>query len=108
MPELTLTNIDNFVPNAEVLYNSLAAGVEWEEHMRARKTASFGQAYNYSGISYDDKPMHPLLVPIVDRIEAELGFRPNNCLLNFYVSGASFMGFQSDSTEELVPGTGVG
>lgn len=36
-----------------------------------------------------------------------LGFAPNNCLLNYYEDGQSSMGFHSDSSEELVEGTGV-
>lgn len=107
MQEPELLYEDNFVPNADALFVALVSGVEWEEHIKARKTASFGRAYNYSRINYADKPMHPLLVPIVEQLEARIGFRPNNCLLNFYESGDSTMGYHSDSTEELSPGTGV-
>jgi alkylated DNA repair dioxygenase AlkB len=96
-----------FVPDAQELYGILAAEVLWDERMRSRRTATFGQAYNYSGITYASVPMHALLVPIVKCLESRLGFRPNNCLLNFYESGDSTMGFHSDSIEELVPGTGV-
>ena len=64
-------------------------------------------AYNYSGITCEFLPMHPLLIPVVDKLEACLGFRPNNCLLNFYENGEATMGFHSDSTAELVSGTGV-
>lgn len=96
-----------FLTDGDALFAQLAEGVVWDERMRARKTASFGTAYNYSGITYGAVPMHPLLVPIVEKLEARLGFRPNNCLLNFYESGESTMGFHSDSTDELMPGTGV-
>ena len=107
MPEPHLLVQNDFVPDAASLYETLASSVQWEEHIRARKNASFGQAYNYSRITYADKPMHPLLVPIVDALEQRLGFRPNNCLLNFYETGDSSMGYHSDSTEELAPDTGV-
>ncbi len=107
MPEPDLLIQENFIAEPETLYQALASGVVWDEQIRARKTASFGQAYNYSGISYDVKPLDPLLIPVVDALENKLGFRPNNCLLNFYETGDSTMGYHSDSTEELVPGTGV-
>ena len=110
MHPLTEPNIildEQFVSHSQELFAALAYGIEWDERMRARKTASFGTAYNYSGITYDAVPMHVLLIPIIDQLEARLGFRPNNCLLNFYESGEATMGFHSDSTEELVPGTGV-
>jgi len=75
--------------------------------MRARKTASFGVSYDYSGVEYPQTEMHPMLLPVCDRIESELGFRPNNCLLNYYPNGDSTMGYHSDSSEELRDGTGV-
>jgi alkylated DNA repair dioxygenase AlkB len=98
---------ESFLSDAGNLFAELVVGVPWDERMRARKTASFGTAYNYSGITYDALPMLSPLIPIVDKLEASLGFRPNNCLLNFYESGESTMGFHSDSTDELMPGTGV-
>jgi alkylated DNA repair dioxygenase AlkB len=99
----------NFLPasESERLYAALVEGVAWDERMKSRKTACFGQAYDYSGMTYDTVPMHPLLVPLVDRLEARLGYRPNNCLLNLYEGGEAVMGFHSDSEAEIVPGTGV-
>jgi alkylated DNA repair dioxygenase AlkB len=96
-----------FLPDHSLLFDALVRQVAWNESMRARRTACFGQPYNYSGMTYDTTPMHPLLVPIVDRLEGKLGFRPNNCLLNHYEDGRSTMGFHSDSEEELTGGTGV-
>ena len=107
MSDLNLILEEHFLADSTELYNTLAANVVWHEHIKARKTASFGKPYNYSNIIYDAVPMHELLVPIVDEIEARIGFRANNCLLNFYESGDSSMGFHSDATEGLVPGTGV-
>jgi alkylated DNA repair dioxygenase AlkB len=96
-----------FVTEPQALYERLVAEVDWDERIRARKTATFGSPYNYSGMTYETAPMHPLLVPIVDRLETRLGFRPNNCLLNYYPDGDSTMGFHRDSTDDLMPGTGV-
>lgn len=107
MPEPDLLQQTDFISEPNALYDALVRDVEWEEHIKTRKTASFGHAYNYSQITYADKPMHPLLVPVVDKLERTIGFRPNNCLLNFYESGDSSMGYHSDSTEELSLGTGV-
>ena len=104
-PDLLLE--ESFAPDSQELFTELASGIAWDERMYSRKTASFGAAYNYSGITYDAIPMHSLLTPLVERLEARLGFRPNNCLLNFYETGEATMGFHSDSTEELVKGTGV-
>ena len=47
------------------------------------------------------------LHPVCEKIQKEIGFLPNNCLMNFYLDGNSPMGYHSDSAEELYPGTGV-
>lgn len=52
-------------------------------------------------------PMHPLLDTHIELLEVYLGYRPNNCLLNYYADGNSRMGFHSDSEQQIVPGTGV-
>lgn len=104
-PDIVLDQ--QFLANSQELFVALATGVEWDLRMQSRKTATFGAAYNYSGMTYEAVPMHPLLIPVLDRLEIRLGFRPNNCLLNFYENGEATMGFHSDSTDELVAGTGV-
>jgi alkylated DNA repair dioxygenase AlkB len=102
-----LVQEENFVSDAQGLYDRLRAEVAWDERMQARKTACFGKAYNYSGSTYDTTPMHPALLSLVDKLETKLGYRPNSCLLNYYADGEARMGFHSDSEDEIVPGTGI-
>lgn len=102
-----LLYIPDFIDDHVTLLDALIEGVEWDERMRARKTASFGVPYNYSGMTYPTAAFPARFVPILNALEATLGFRPNNCLLNLYPDGKSRMGFHYDSIEELVPGTGV-
>ncbi|QDT45939.1 2OG-Fe(II) oxygenase superfamily protein [Gimesia alba] len=104
-PELCL--IENFLDNPDELFRSLRDGVEWDERMKARKTASFGVAYNYSGMTYPKTEMLSELEPVCEKIQQTVGFGPNNCLMNYYPNGQSTMGYHSDSTVELMPGTGV-
>ena len=99
--------IEDFLAKSYHLFHTLKDNVEWDERMRARKTASFGVSYDYSGITYTQTEMLPDLVPICEKINEEFGFYPNNCLMNFYVDGNSSLGFHSDSSEELKDGTGV-
>jgi len=99
--------IDSFVDDPEELLIKLRDEIEWDERMRARKTASFGVAYNYSGITYPKRSMLPNLENVCGQIDREIGFHPNNCLLNYYIDGASTMGYHSDLTEDLSQGTGV-
>ena len=105
--EPSIKIIDSFIDNSDVLFNVLSVGIQWDERMKARKTASFGVSYNYSGISYPKMEMHKELIPLCHLIEKEVGFYPNNCLLNYYLDGDSTMGYHSDSTDELQGDTGV-
>ena len=51
--------------------------------------------------------MHSLLQPLVEMLHKRLQICFNNCLLNYYQSGNSTMGFHSDDTSQLELGTGV-
>ncbi|GAB4550280.1 MAG: alpha-ketoglutarate-dependent dioxygenase AlkB [Pleurocapsa sp.] len=99
--------LENFINNADSLFQKIRETVNWDERIKARKTASFGVAYNYSGITYPEVPMMTCLTPICDKIKSKIGFYPNNCLINYYVDGNSKMGYHSDSAAELQEGTGV-
>jgi alkylated DNA repair dioxygenase AlkB len=99
--------IETFISVPEELFRLLQENVQWDERMASRKTASFGVAYNYSQISYPETTFIPELVNIVSKIEQELGFEPNNCLINYYLDGNAKMGFHSDQTDILEEHTGI-
>jgi hypothetical protein len=69
----------------------------------ARKTASYGLPYNYSGQTYPACEMPPVIASI-SALAAELAAHPfNNCLCNLYETGRNTMGFHCDSYEGLAP-----
>lgn len=103
-----ITFIKHFIDNPSELYQDLKNKVEWDERMFARKTASFGKAYNYSQINYPFQEFIPELNVIIEAIGNTLNFKPNNCLINYYLDGKSKMGFHSDQTDILYENTGVG
>ncbi len=103
-----ITFIENFIDNPTELFDKLKNNVKWDERMSARKTASYGKAYNYSQISYPFQEFTPELNEIIESISNMLNFKPNNCLINYYLDGKSKMGFHSDQTDILVENTGVG
>ncbi|WP_299767258.1 alpha-ketoglutarate-dependent dioxygenase AlkB [uncultured Dokdonia sp.] len=103
-----ITYIEHFIENPSGLFNLLQSTVIWDERMSARKTASFGKAYNYSQMEYVHQAFTPILNGITLDIEDVLHFKPNNCLMNYYMDGTSKMGFHSDQTDILEAGTGVG
>ena len=102
-----ITYIEHFIADPDQLYNALLEEVDWDERMSARKTASFGEAYNYSQMHYPYQEFLPVLAEINEAILRDIGFKPNNCLINFYQDGQSKMGFHSDQTDILERETGV-
>jgi alkylated DNA repair dioxygenase AlkB len=102
-----ILHIPHFIDNPDALFHFLIENVEWDERMHARKTASYGHAYNYSQMHYPYKPFLPELDELGKRLEPVIGFVPNNCLINYYMDGKSKMGFHSDQTDILETGTGV-
>ena len=99
--------VQDFIPDPHIFYTFLEGTVHWDERMAARKTASYWKAYNYSQIEYPFQPMLPELQQLGQKIDGELGFAPNNCLINFYPDGKAKMGFHSDQTDILEAGTGI-
>ena len=107
MTEPDLLFLPDFVVTADALYEHLITEIAWDERMRARKTASFGAPYNYSQISYPSAPFPARIGAMLPILEMELGFLPNNCLVNYYPDGEASMGFHFDALEPLETGTGV-
>lgn len=99
--------IENFIADPASLFSFLTMNIVWDERMAARKTASYGVAYNYSQISYPFRQFLPEFYVIIQQLANTLAFEPNNCLLNYYLDGKAKMGYHSDQTDILYPGTGV-
>ena len=101
-PALDVRYVARSLPDADADFAFLTSEVTWIERMRARKTASFGLPYDYSGQKYETCPMPPTIVAIAE-LAAELAGHPfDNCLCNRYESGRSTMGFHRDSYDGLV------
>lgn len=98
---------ESFVPDADPLFEMLVHEVRWDERMRARKTASFGVPYNYSGMEYPPAAFLPALEDVRLRVAKAVGWSPNNCLLNLYPDGVARMGMHADETDQLELGTGI-
>lgn len=96
-----------FVPDSDALYEAFAERIAWDERMRARRTASFGEPYDYSGISYPRTPFPTEIADLARRVWERVGFTPNNCLANHYPDGCSSMGFHSDAIDRLEAGSGI-
>ncbi len=102
-----ITHIENFIEHPKRLFDHLTTSVNWDERMGARKTASFGKAYNYSQIHYPYQDFLPELEHINQQLVPVIGFKPNNCLINYYLDGKSKMGYHSDQIDILEEATGI-
>jgi alkylated DNA repair dioxygenase AlkB len=102
-----ITHIPGFIKAPEDLYRTLLSTISWDESMLARKTVSFGKAYNYSQMSYPDTALLPELEALLDPLCGLCGFVANNCLVNYYPDGSSKMGYHADRTDNLEAGTGI-
>jgi alkylated DNA repair dioxygenase AlkB len=102
-----ITYIGNFVDNSIDLFEDLKNNIEWNKTMKARFTESFGVAYNYSQMTYPIKTMPDNIEELCKKIKKQFNFKPNNCLINFYLDGKSKMGFHSDQIDILAEDSGV-
>ncbi|WP_343691734.1 alpha-ketoglutarate-dependent dioxygenase AlkB [Chitinophaga sp.] len=102
-----VTFIPDFIDHAAELYQFLHDHADWETSMAARKTVSYGKAYNYSQMSYPERQFIPEIARLLESITQALCFTPNNCLINYYLDGKSKMGYHSDQTEILCNDTGI-
>ena len=97
----------SFFDNSEEIFKELVAKVNWDDSMRARKTARFGQPNIGSEQTDMYEPFLPLMEVLSDQLTPVLGYKPNNCFLNYYEDGNSKMGWHGDSTHFLEPETGI-
>lgn len=103
----TFAYYEGFASDPHAVFEQLVRGVTWDERMRARKTASFGRPYDYSGMVYPESAFPPVLERLRHRIAERLGWCPNNCLLNLYADGRAKMGMHADATDSLEEGSAI-
>ncbi|GAB3829784.1 alpha-ketoglutarate-dependent dioxygenase AlkB [Dactylosporangium cerinum] len=106
-PPLDVRHIAAALPDPDADLAFLLAEVDWDDRIRARRTASFGTPYNYSGHHYDPAPMPPRIAAIAAIAATHAGHHYDNCLANRYDTGEHTMGFHRDSYEGLVPDSAV-
>lgn len=96
-----------FIEKPNELFDLILNNVNWDNSMKARKTASFGKSYNYSQIEYPEIEMMAELKTIINDLIPFIGFEANNCLINLYENGGSTMGYHSDDISILSENTGI-
>ncbi|MFC5814928.1 alpha-ketoglutarate-dependent dioxygenase AlkB family protein [Nonomuraea harbinensis] len=106
-PPLDVRYFADALPHADTDLAFLLTEVTWDDRMRARRTASFGVPYNYSGQHYEPMAMPPRIAAIAARVGEFAGYPFNNCLANRYETGDNTMGFHQDSYEGLTPSSAI-
>ena len=99
--------VEGFLADDLPMFRWARDHVDWDERIRARKTASYGVPYNYAGLDYVERPFPPELEAVRALASARIGIEANNCLLNYYADGSSRMGFHADDTSGLVGGVAI-
>lgn len=99
--------IPDFAPDHAVLLDLFTDTFPWDERMKARRTASFGLPYDYSGITYPYAGFPPALGQLKSRVDAHLGYASNNCLVNLYADGEQTLGYHADDTRALDPASKI-
>jgi hypothetical protein len=99
--------INDFNIGDDFLFSKLKNEIKWDTSIKSRKTASFGIPYNYSDIKYDFLDFPNFILNILTKIEIIIGYKPNNCLLNYYYENSSKMGYHSDQIDILESNTGI-
>jgi alkylated DNA repair dioxygenase AlkB len=97
----------NVLLNDKFIFSNLKSKIVWDNSINSRKTASFGVPYNYSGIEYDINRIPDFFNELIEIVNKNNHFTPNNCLINFYYDNKSKMGFHSDQIDILYENTGV-
>lgn len=95
--------VPHAIPDADTILARLDDEIVWLDTMKARRTASYGQPYNYSGQVYPAAPIPPSIADVVARAAELAGHAFDNCLCNLYETGHKRMGFHRDSYDELDP-----
>jgi alkylated DNA repair dioxygenase AlkB len=89
--------LDNIIDIHRFLMKSIGG---FDTSLKSRSTKSYGKPYSYSGMASESSPFKLEIEDLALRIESLLGWKPNNCLINYYPDGNSTMGFHSDDMSQ--------
>ncbi|WP_161501056.1 alpha-ketoglutarate-dependent dioxygenase AlkB [Embleya scabrispora] len=106
-PPLDIRHHPALLPDPDADLALVLTEVIWNDDMRARRTASFGIPYDYSGRRHDTAPMPAPIAAIAARAGTFAGHLFDNCLANLYETGDNTMGFHRDSYDGLAPGSAI-
>ncbi|MDW8850122.1 alpha-ketoglutarate-dependent dioxygenase AlkB [Flavobacterium sp. MMLR14_040] len=98
---------NNILLNHQEIFQRIKFQTNWNNSMHSRKTVSYGVPYNYSNMNYSVIPFPSEIQEMAYIVQEFLGYTPNNCLINYYNTGSSKMGFHSDQIDILDKNSGI-
>lgn len=100
---------------SDEIYDVLYKNARWQDEkvrglyavfIATRKTAYYGTAsYSYSGYRRVGQGWPEWLIPIKEKVENYLGCTFNFVLMNFYRDGEDYVGYHTDQSDYIVPGS---
>lgn len=99
--------IPDLISDHNQYFKYLVDTVDWNSQFKSRQTITFGESYNYRSGTRKSRRMPSFLDPFLSAVEQNLGFLPNNCLVNYYPDGDHYISFHSDQDLEMKDNTGV-
>ena len=106
-PEPEISYVPEFIKNHGIWFERLQSRLKWNNQYKSRKTATFGVSYNYRKGTKRVSKMPGFLEPVCEKISIIFGYKPNNCLVNYYPDGDHYISFHSDQDMEMKTQSGV-
>lgn len=105
-----------WLPDHEAVFEQLHRGCAWEQHSTVARrpdgttvevpqgrlmTWAGEEAYRYSGITLEPRPLTGMLAQLTDRLNEELDAAFNHVVLNLYRDGHDHVGRHTDCETQL-------
>ena len=104
-----------WMPLPETVFweNILTSEIDWQrpivkvfgrEYLTPRRTAFVSEnniSYSYSGTVHHGEGIPEWFLPLLEKVNLEVGIDFNGCLLNLYSNGKESMGWHSDNEPEI-------
>ena len=107
LPRPDITYKEGWLSDHESLFHLMRDSLTWNTQFQSRSTVSFGVSYTKQNGLTSRRPFPDYLHRIARQIESDFGFTPNNCLANYYPTGAHYISFHSDQDMEMKVHSGV-
>lgn len=102
--EPAIIYLDAFVEGGKV--GNLQTEINWVDDQYARREcfmSDIPREYQYivDGPVYQSIPFHPLVKEVMEKINAEYGYKLDVCFLNYYIDQSKALGWHADDSHPI-------